>query len=157
MKIVLKLKEDTQKDTKDVIEYFVSYGYDEFIVFTENKDNLISRELKLYYENNQISVLCLLRESTNTTRDLLQKINSSLDKFILVYSKNVCNMDLDNLLYTYHIELPIATLGIYSGKMVVAIFDKELFDYFDDARSLEKDVLERIGEDMELAIYEENK
>ncbi len=155
MKIVINLKEESRQDLKAIVEYFVSYGYDEFIIFVRNPQELFSKSDLSYYDVNQISVI-LLKKNKEETKDLLHLIKGGLEKFFVVFSKDVIELDLDRLLLSYKKNATLATLGNYQNKLVVAILENEIFDYFSYGNSLERDVLSRVGEDEEISIYAEN-
>ena len=155
MKIVINLKKDIRQDIIDIVDYFVSYGYDEFIIFANNPQGIFDEGRLLYYRTNQISVITL-KKNKEETKELLHLIKGGLNKFFIVLSKNVIELDLDRLLFAYKNNSTLATLGNYQNKLVVAIFENEIFDYFPYGKSLEREVLTRVGEDGEISVYSEN-
>ena len=155
MKIVINLKNETSDDVIKIIEYFVGYGYDEFIVFASNPQQLLDNNILSYYNTNQISIITL-KKNSDETKELLHLIKGGLDKFFVVLSKNAIELDLDKLLLAYKKNATLATLGNYQNKLVVVILENEIFDYFSYGKSLEREVLSRVGEDGEISIYYEN-
>ena len=150
MKIVINLKNEIKEDLIEVVDYFISYGYDEFIIFANNPQGIFDKGRLAYYRNNKITVIPLKKN------DLLHLIKGGLNKFFIVFSKKVIELDLDQLLFAYKSNATLATLGNYQNKLVVAIFENEIFDYFSYGNSLEREVLTRVGEDGEISVYSQN-
>lgn len=155
MKIVINLKNEIKEDLIEVVDYFISYGYDEFIIFANNPQGIFDKGRLAYYRNNQITVITL-KKNREETKDLLHLIKGGLNKFFIVFSKKVIELDLDQLLFAYKSNATLATLGNYQNKLVVAIFENEIFDYFSYGNSLEREVLSRVGEDGEISVYSQN-
>lgn len=154
MKVVINLKNESREDITKIIDYFICYGYDEFIVFSNNPQALFTNNELSYYRTNQISVIAL-KKNKEETKDLLHLIRGGLNKFFVVFSEKVTELNLDQLLFAYKENATLATLGNCQNKLVVAILENEIFDYFPYGKSLERDVLSRVGEDEEISIYTE--
>ena len=151
MKIVLFFGKEEKEKVKEIIEHFIAYGYNEIILFIKNSENYFSKEEKIYFLTNDIKltiVNCLDMESTSQK---LLYIKGSLDNtFLAVYSSKIIFADLDKLYLFHKSATNIATLLIYEEKMIACLLENEIFDYSLNSLNFEKEVLKRVGQDLEL-------
>lgn len=144
---------------REIIEHFISYGYDDFVVFNEKKE--ISENDIEYYSLNGIRIVQIKRAEGEDTSFSLSKIKGSLTKrFFLVYSQDICSADIDAVLSIHKNSQVIATLvQINESKSFIsaAIFEEEIFDYTSINKNLEKEILKELCQDMELTIINYNE
>ena len=144
---------------REIIEHFISYGYDDFVVFNGKKE--ISENDMKYYSLNGIRIVQIKRAEGEDTSFSLSKIKGSLTKrFFLVYSWDICFTDIDRALAIHKSSQVIATLIQINGNksfISAAIFEEELFDYVSLNKRLEGDVLKELCGDMELTIINYNE
>ena len=133
-------------DTEKIMEHFIAYGYDDFIVFSK-----IDTE---YYLLNKIKVIKLKGFEKENTREKLQKIKGSLSRrFCVVYSSSIDKIDLEKMERFHNKHQCLTTLIEIEKRLCASVFEPELFDYLENAESLEKEALLKIAEDNELQIY----
>ena len=150
MKVVI-LNDD---NAEEIIEHFVSFGYDDFIVF--QKSGKLKKEQLDYFCLNDITVTVLKGFYRENTSSILSKIRGSLTKaFFLVYSAEICYVDLDRARALHNSHQGIATLiQIENSKKFIssAIFEQEVFDYISQEKYFEKETLKELCQDLELMI-----
>ena len=144
---------------REIIEHFISYGYDDFIVF-KGKEKISEKDMK-YYSINGIRIIQLERGVGEDTSFSLCKIRGSLTKrFFLVYSQDICFTDIDRALAIHKSSQVIATLIQINGNksfISAAVFEDELFDYVCLNKKLEREILKELCQDMELTIVSYNE
>ena len=89
-------------------------------------------------------------EGEGTSQRLLFIKGSLNDTFLLVYSEDIISCDMDMLYQTHKNEGNLATTLVYKDRMVACMLENEIFDYALDGFNFEKEVLERVGQDLEL-------
>lgn len=140
MKVVIL---DTD-NTDAIIESFVAQSYNDFIVF--GRANLT------YYALNKIDVTRINGFACERSSQRLQKIRGSLKKrFFVAYAP--ANVDLASAEKFHSQWQGTATVVEQDKRLVAAILEPEIFDYLDDAVSLEKEVLLKVGLDGDLQVY----
>ena len=142
MKVVILSCENTDK----IIEHFIAYGHNCFIVFSS-----VDRE---YYLLNGIDTVRVNGFSKESTRDKLMKIKGSLkERFFLVYSPTIIDFDLEKTEEFHKSHQCITTLIEKENKLCSAILETEIFDYLETTNDLEKETFVKIGQDTEIQIY----
>lgn len=137
------------KNANKIINHFVAYGFSRFIVFTDNE-----KIDTAYYRLNNIEVLPVKSFGAESTRDKLLKIKGSLTgRFFIVYSSQITDFFLDDVVLKHLLSQKAVTLIQSSNRLCSALVEEELFDYIGMSTDIEREVLMRIGEDSELAIY----
>ncbi len=135
---------------EEIINHFFSYDLCEFILF-ENTSKKIDTE---YYKINDIGITVLKGFACENTLDKLLKIKGSLeDSFFVVYAKSITDFDIDKIISMHKSNQKTATLVEHNESLCAMLLEDEVLDYAKGAKSLEKDVLLRIGEEQELTIY----
>ncbi len=133
-------------ETEKIMEHFIAYGYDDFIVFSK-----IDTE---YYLLNKIKVIKLKGFDKESTGEKLQKIKGSLSRtFCVVYSSSVEKIDLEKVEKFHKNHQCLTTLIEIEKCLCTAVFEPEIFDYLEKEKNLEKGALLKIAEDNELQIY----
>lgn len=151
MKIVLLIGNESKENIKNAIEYFIAYGYNDMILFVSEPNEYFTTEEKFYYSSNGVKITLIKSLCNESTSQRLLFIKGSLEKrFLLVYSSKIINTDIDIPLSAHKEEEKIATLLVYEEKMIACILENEIFDYTSEQRSFEKEILERVGQDLEL-------
>ena len=155
MKVVILSVENQE----EIIEHFISYGYDDFIVF-KNKEGIVKGSIN-YYSLNGINITLLERGAGEQTSFSLCKIKGSLTKrFFLVYSNDICNVDIDRVVSIHKSSQLICTLvQINESKSFItaSLFEEEIFDYISLNKNFERDILKELCQDMELTIVNYNE
>lgn len=158
MKAVINITNPKREEIAKIIEHFVAYDIYSFILFVSYPQYVITRKDLFYYTTNGIDITCVNDNSKESTSSKLKNIRGSLeDAFFLVYSENVSFLELDELILSHKENDSVATLGIYDKKMVACLLENEVFDYISGEMSFEKEILERIGQDEELNLFEKKK
>ena len=139
--IVLK-----EQEIEHIIDHLIAYGYKDIIVYGKvNQD---------YYLLNDISVIQLNWIENESTRDRLSKIKGSLEnRFFVVYSESITQCDMEEIEAFHNKHQCLATLVEIDKCLAGAIFEPEIFDYLCIDTSLERGILQRIGQEGELQIY----
>lgn len=135
--------------TEEIINHFISYGFNSFTVFvTKTIDIDIN-----YYKLNDISVTLVNGFQKESTKDRLSKIIGSInDRFFLVYSKGICQFDLELSEHLHKQSQKTVTAFQKENKLSALICENEIFDYFLACRNFEKDVIKAVGQDGELLV-----
>lgn len=158
MKVVINIANPKREEITKIIEHFVAYDINSFILFVSYPQYVITRGDLFYYTTNGIDVTCVNDNSKESTVSKLKNIRGSLeDSFFIVYSKNASLLELDELILSHKENDSVATLGICGKKMVACLLENEVFDYISGEMSFEKEILERIGQDQELNIFEKTE
>ena len=132
--------------SKEIINHFAKYGFSDVILFKNRNDRKETEREANITELNGFSC--------EGTRDKLLKIKGSLEeRFFVVYSNDITIFDINNIIKSHKGSQKIATLIEYKKALCAAFFEREVVDYMNCGKSLERDVLKRIGEEQELAIY----
>ncbi|MBQ7353601.1 MAG: hypothetical protein IJW54_06355 [Clostridia bacterium] len=151
MKIVLFLKNEEKENVKEIIEYFVAYGYNDIILFVKDSESYFSKSEKNYFITNDIKLTVVNSIEMESTSQKLLYIKGSLDNtFLLVYSNKIIFADLDKLCLMHKNETNLATLLIHHEKMIACLLENEIFDYSLENFNFEKEILKRVGQDLEL-------
>ena len=109
---------------------------------------------KDYYSLNGINVIQINSFLYESNKDKLLKIKGSLTKhFFVAYSTAICTFDIDDIEATHKENQCIATLIENGKRLAGALLEPEIFDYIENACSLEREALSRVGQDGELQIY----
>ena len=146
MKIIILECNEHEK----IINHFISYGSFDFILFKNLKEEID----KDYYKINDISITIIQGFSNESTQDKLLKIQGSInDRFFVVYSMDITNFDIEKIINSHKSNQKIATLVEHNKAMCAMLFESEVLDYTRQGKSLEREVLLRIGEEEELSIY----
>lgn len=146
MKIIILENREAEK----IINHFISYGFSELILF-ESSNKKINKE---YYRLNDINITALNGFPYETTLDKLLKIKGSLNEsFFVVYSKSIADFDIEKIIIRHKSSQKIATLVEYNKALCAALLESEALDYSQGAKSLEKEVILRMGEDQEIVVY----
>lgn len=152
MKAVLLLNQNEQENTEKTIKALASEGIGEFIVFSYafKKSQALIDEL----QNSGIEATFIDLNRKICTYDALDLIRGSLDDtFLLVYSGEVCNFDINDAHYYHKTTSNIATL-LSNEKITSAIFlENGIFDYMIEPNHFEKVILKRIFQDGEASVY----
>lgn len=151
MKIILFLKNEEKENVKKIIEYFVAYGYNDMILFVKDSESYFSKSEKSYFITNDIKLTVVNSVEMESTSQKLLYIKGSLDNtFLLVYSNKIIFADLDKLCLMHKNETNLATLLIHNEKMIACLLENEIFDYSLENFNFEKEILKRVGQDLEL-------
>ncbi|MBQ7907494.1 MAG: hypothetical protein IJ309_05910 [Clostridia bacterium] len=154
MKAIINLKNPTKEQVEKIIEHFVAYDIDDFILYVTYPQYIIDGKDLLYYITNGIKITCVNDNGKESTAIKLINLKGSLEEpFFVVYSSDACQIELDSLILSHKEQGSTATIGIANEKMVTVLFEPQVFDYISEEMSLEKDVLERIGQDLDLNVY----
>ena len=133
-----------------IINHFVKQGFFEFIVFNRS-DTKAEREL---LEIDGISITFLNSFLCESSIDKLLKIKGSLnERFFAVYSNDIVCFDINQIIKKHKDSQKAVTLVEYNKRLCAALLESEAVDYFYGAKSFEKEVLLKIGEEQELEIY----
>ena len=144
--VILKAVILDTNHTEKIIEHLIAYGYDSFIIFRE-----IETE---YYRLNGVSITILNNVQLENTREIICKIRGSLkERFIIIYSSDILEIDLDGLYAFHHRHQCVATLINSNCKLSGALLESEIFDYLENPCSFEKEALLKAGQDGEIRIY----
>ena len=151
MKIVLFLDKSNKNEVKRTINHFLAYGYDDMILFTKKSENSLEREELKYYLTNGIKITAINALENESTSQRLLFIKGSLNNsFLVVYSSSITSCDIDNLLDIHKNDGNLATTLVFEGRMVACVLENEIFDYPLDEYNFEKEILKRVGQDLEL-------
>lgn len=155
MNVVLYLNKNEKKSIQKIVEHFISYGKYSFIIFSEQR--LLSSQEEMYYKLNDISVWQLSKKDGEGAIFSLTKIIGTLQngKFFIVYGDEICNFDLDIILKYHASTQRLATLielDCEEKKMIGAIYENEVFDYFEGCTSLEREVIKKICWDNDVSV-----
>lgn len=143
MKAVILENENKEK----IIEHFVAYGIEDFIVFGKDVD-------EEYYKLNGIGVITLNPLEVEGAKEKLSKIKGSLNSsFFLVYSDGVIYFDLDDIINCHRNAQGCVTLIEKDSKICALLLESEIFDYLPCFSSLEREALERVAQDGEMQFY----
>ena len=119
-------------------EYFISFGKTD----------------RGYYLINDINVTEVLGFSGECTRDRLLKIRGSLkERFMMAYSSDVFEIDLDALEACHRENQCIATIATVNNKLCAVVVETEIFDYMQRPQSFEAETLATVAQDGELTLY----
>ena len=158
MKVILKLENDSRENIFRTIEHFVAHGFFEFVVFLKIPQRIFTLKDLYYFNANGIKLSCINKLDKEGVGEELLKISGSLkEQFFIVYSSDACEIDLDELLSLYFEEKRIALLGNYNERCVVGFFECEILDYILPNKNFEKEILERVGQDGEISIFNGSK
>lgn len=145
MKLIIFTKEEIEK----IINYFVAYDFSDFTVFL-NESKELNHE---YYKLNDINVTVLNGFSCEKTVERLKKIKGSVkDKFVIVYSNDICYFDFDSLINFHNDSQKTVTILQINNKLSSIICENEVFDYFHLSDMFECDIIKRLGEEGEIAL-----
>ena len=138
--------------TVAAVNHLVAYGYTEIIIFSRG----ITAIDVDYYRLNDINITVVEDFPQGKTEDKLLKIKGSLtEKFLIVYSGDICFFDLDESLKNHNQKQATATLIQKSAHMCAAICEREVFDYLTkENENFERELLLKIGQDGELNTLE---
>ena len=129
-----------------IMGHFIAYGYDDFILYGKTD--------KEYYGINGIKVTEVAAQENETSRDKLLKIKGSLtERFVVVYSCNACELDLDELERQHKESQCTATIAIVENKLCAVVTETEIFDYMQAPQSFEIETLSSVAQDGELNLY----
>lgn len=157
MKAVILADKYSKETIKGIIRHYKRYEINEIIVCLSTKNEYIeegeNKGLKLVYAG-------VGRES-NTSRQL-EKIKGLLgnEAFFLTFGDYICDLDLSNFKSFHKSKAPVISLAVIkkdesnyiNGGFLIA--DTDIFEYITEkSRGIEVDVLSRIGEDDEIALY----
>ena len=137
------------QNKEEIINHFIAYGFDKLVVF--------GREEKIgeHYRYNGIKVISVNSFSTEGTAEKLLKIKGSLnERFVIVYSKRVCDFDLDELLACHMKSQCMVTLLQREKHLCAVVCEEETAEYVASCMSFEKETILRIGEEAELQLLE---
>ncbi len=152
MKAVLILNQNEQQNTEKVIKALVNEGIGEFIIFSYlyKKSQAFGDELS----KDGINATFIDLNRKICTFDALDLIRGSLDDtFLLVYSSQLCDFDINDAHYYHKTSTKIATL-LSNEKLTSGIFlENDIFDYMIEPRHFERVILKRIFEDDEASVY----
>ncbi len=138
------------KNANKIISHFIAYGFSSFIVFSADKEKIDTE----YYRLNNVEVLPVKSFEAESTRDKLLKIKGSLTgRFFIVYSSQIVDFPLDDVVLKHLLSQKAVTLIQSKNKLCSALVEEELFDYIGMSKDFEREALLRIGEDRELLIY----
>ncbi|MBO5312583.1 MAG: hypothetical protein J6B29_01320 [Clostridia bacterium] len=155
MKVIILSK----NEIKEIIEHFISYGQNDFIVFEEGK-SVFGDEDYTYYRLNGVNVVSIQAFPFEGAFSKLSKIKGSINgRLAVVYSSAICDYDIDSLLIFHNSHQGIATLVEEKEKRIISsvIFEQEVLDYFHLGNNLEREILKRIGQDCEMEIYRQKR
>jgi glucose-1-phosphate cytidylyltransferase len=156
MKAVILGDRYSKETIKQIINYYVSFGINEFILCYSSKNELIEEK-----EQNNIKIIIAYVGKAKTTTEQLLKIRSLITygRFFLTYGDYFCRADLINLIEFHKNHGGIVSLVVakhkkryFSGGFM--IIDSDIYEYIPNEKfNFEKDVMTRVGEDMELSMY----
>ena len=142
MKVIIFEKENVE----EIMAHFIAYGYSDFIIYL--------RVDRKYYEMNGIKVTQFINFDVESNCDRLAKIKGSLNEpFFIVYSSKIVAFDIDNVVSFHKQTQGTVTLIELNRRLVGALSETEIFDYMENASSLEKEAFLKVGQEGELAIY----
>ena len=134
------------KEADKIMEHFIAYGYDDFISFGKTDRG--------YYLINDINVTEVHGFLGECTMDRLLKIRGSLSqRFIVAYSSDVFEIDLDALVANHRENQCIATIATVNNKLCAVVVETEIFDYMQRPQSFEAETLATVAQDGELTLY----
>ena len=153
MKVVVKYNGKSCDELNKILLYLKCEGYYDFIVFSEvdiSKNSVFDSEIF----QNEVSVVYINVKAPLSTYEALNSIKGSLnDGFFIVYSQEIEKFDLIDALSYHKYSTNLATLLSTKEQTVGIFFEPEVFDYMQNARHFEKEILKSIFEDHEATIY----
>lgn len=134
-------------EIESIINHFLRYDNYEFIIFENSNSKIDSK----HYQGNITKINGFLCEAN---LDKLLKIKGSLEEcFFVVYSKSIINYDVKKIINMHKSNQKTVTLIEHNKSLCAALLENETLDYTQNAKSLEREVFLKIGEDEELTIY----
>ena len=123
MKVIVFATDKLEK----IVNYFISYDFNDITIFSQEENSL---DLD-YYRLNEIKVNVLKGFNQEKTVERLSKIKGSItERFLIVYSDDICNYDLD-LILNQHFETQKTITAIQSkNKLIALACENEIYDYF---------------------------
>ena len=152
MKAVLLLNQNEQQNTENTIKSLANEGIGEFIIFSHQYKK--SQQFIDELTKNGINATFIDLNRRISTFDALDLIKGSLnDTFLLVYSDEVSNFDINDAHYYHKSNEKLATL-LSSDKLTAGIFlENDDFDYMIEPNHFEKVIIKRLFEDDEALVY----
>ena len=151
MKIVLFLDKSNKNEVKRTINHFLAYGYEDMILFTKKGENRLEGEELKYYLNNDVKITTINALENESTSQRLLFIKGSLNNsFLIAYSSNIAMCDIDSLIDVHKNSSNLATTVVFENRMVGCVLESEIFDYPLERYDFEKEILQRVGQDLEL-------
>ena len=149
MKTVIKLKNPSSESLLSILEHLLKNGQSDFFVFStffygvqdEISNKVLSSGGKIVF----------LKSYQESTRSSLMNIRGSLtERFLIVYSEEICKFDIKNAEKQHKSSTLLSTLLSNEIKTVGAIFETEIFDYMAEEKHFEREIIPRVFEDGEV-------
>ena len=151
MKVIVKLNNNSKENLEKTVNHLFCCGYLDLIVFTS--DSLLSSEIfeKSFGLGAKIVTLKSIEEGTF---DILLNVKGSLTEgFLVVYSTEITKFNLKEVEKSHRNSTLLSTLLVSQNKTVAAFFETEIFDYMEEKKHFEREVIPRVFEDGEVQIY----
>ena len=155
MKAIILADKYSKETVNKIISYYASYDIKEIIICVSSTTEEISEENK----NDIIITYAKLKEKNNLKQLLNLENLIEEDRFFLTFGENLCETDLNNMLYFHKKEGKMITVcaikeNSYLKNGGIMIFDTDVFGCITEKMSkIEKDLIARVIEEDEVSFY----